>query len=959
MGREREIARIERQLAAGDESYPRVLQITGEAGIGKTRLLVVGVERAIDAGYVVLNGRATEFDTDEPYGVFLDAFDHTFADRARDALNALAAEERGELAGVFPALAARTDADGPAPTAGGVGGDRYRLHRAVSALLDAFGDGMPVLFAVDDLHWADPASVELLLYLLRRPPSANLIVAVTFRTRQLKLATAAVLQQVQRDSGGENIELSPLTEEEVGMLLSPQVSGPSAARIYRDSGGNPFYLKELVRALDAGSSTPALNGGDPEHVPATITAVIANEVERLSRRARELVQAAAVLGEVFEPELAREVIAMDQAEAARALDELLDRDLVLQARTPALFRFRHPIVRQAVYESAKGGWRREAHARAAAVLAERGASASARARHLERSASLGDAEAIAVLTQAGHAAAARAPAAAAEWFGAAMRLLPDNERPELRLELTLAMAVALGSAGQLTESRAAFQEVLALLGDEPIVRGSAVAAAALIEHLLGKHDEAQGLVLAALADLDEDSPGASELRLSIALGCFFSADWSGMRYWAQAVSRGQRPSPVLEAGASAALALAEYGLGDIATAGALALRAAAVADGLNDAEWAPQLLSMCFLGWVEYCVGRFDAAERHISRALSVSRATGQEHLAGAMLVVQAMSNLAVGRTQLAEEQADTAIDTTLLSANHLFLTWALTVRCMVEIESGSPSAAVRFGQKALQAGIQSRSPWSSVAILYLAAAWLESGEPERFRQQLFAGQSMPRLPPLLFYSVYAYELLTRAELESHRADAARRWADEAVAVSQKLGLDGPMAEAQRAQAMLALDAGAFAAAAQMARTSAVHGERAVQPTQAGRSHLLAGVALGRAGDVDAAIEELRRAEELLAAHGATRYRDQALRELRQLGVYVGQPREPTPPGADLGALSKRELAIAALVHEGRTNRQIADELSISTKTVENHLARIFRRLEISSRSQLATLVERSRGVAV
>jgi DNA-binding CsgD family transcriptional regulator len=347
-----------------------------------------------------------------------------------------------------------------------------------------------------------------------------------------------------------------------------------------------------------------------------------------------------------------------------------------------------------------------------------------------------------------------------------------------------------------------------------------------------------------------------------------------------------------------------------------------------------------------------------MSRALAASRATGQEHLAGAMLVVQAMSNLAVGRPQLAEEQADTAIDTTMLSANHLFLTWALTVRCMVEIECGSPTAAVRFGQKALQAGIQSRSPWSSVAILYLAAAWLETGEPERFRQQLFAGQSMPRLPPLLFYSVYAHELLTRAELESHRADAARRWADEAVEVSQQLGLDGPMAEAQRAQALLALDAGSFAEAAQIARTSAVHGERAGQPMQAGRSHLLAGIALGRAGEVDSAIDELRRAEELLAAHGAARYRDQTLRELRQLGVRVGQPREPTPPGADLSALSKRELAIASLVHEGRTNRQIAGELSISTKTVENHLARIFRRLEISSRSQLATLVERSRGVA-
>jgi DNA-binding CsgD family transcriptional regulator len=282
----------------------------------------------------------------------------------------------------------------------------------------------------------------------------------------------------------------------------------------------------------------------------------------------------------------------------------------------------------------------------------------------------------------------------------------------------------------------------------------------------------------------------------------------------------------------------------------------------------------------------------------------------------------------------------------------------MVEIECGSPSVAVRFGQKALQAGIQSRSPWSSVATLYLGAAWLEAGEAERFRQQLFAGQSMPRLPPLPIYHVYAYELLTRSEIDAERIDAARRWANEAVEVSQQLGLDGPMAEAQRAQALLALSSGSFAGAAQMARTSAVHGERAGQPTQAARSRLLAGIALGRAGDVDAAVQELRRAEEVLAAHGAVRYRDQAARELRQLGVHVTPSREPTPPGANLSALSKRELTIAALVHEGRTNRQIADELSISAKTVENHLARIFRRLDISSRAQLATLVERSRGVA-
>jgi DNA-binding NarL/FixJ family response regulator len=959
IGRRREAAQIERLLGDKESAYPRVLQITGESGIGKTRLLFHVAEEARGAGYLVLNGRAAEFDTDEPFGVFLDALDQGFAERRARTLVDLEDQHLHELTGVFPTLASQmthhTDESTPPP--GGVGMDRYRLHRAVSALLDGLASGKPILLAVDDLHWADPASVELLLYLLRRPPVAPLFVAVAFRSRQLQSSTAALLRQAQRDSRGELIELLPLSAEEASGLLPPELPGVLADRIFSDSGGNPFYLQELIRAVRSDADEAIAPGSDAERVPPTVTAVIASEFDRLTAQGRELIQAASVLGDQFEPELAREIVAMDEAESVSALDELVDRDLVQVAPVPGLFTFRHPIVRRAVYESAKGGWRRSAHARAAAVLAARGASAAARARHVERSASLGDVDAIAVLTEAGNASAPRAPAAAAGWYSAALRLLPDQHDPAQRLELTLAVAASLGSAGKLQESRDAFQEVLALLPPDPGVQGSAVAAAALIEHLLGKHDEAQGLLLSALANLDGRSAVAAELKLGIAVGCFFSADWSGMRYWAQKASEGEA-SPIHEAGAGAAVALAEYGLGNVAGARDYAQRAATVADGLSDSDWAPQLMSICQLGWAEYCVGRFSEAERHMSRALVVSQTTGQEHLSAAMLVVGAMSNLAGGRLSLASEQADTAIDASLLTANNLFLTWALTLRCMVEIECGSPMSAVRFGRKALEAGIQSRSPWSSVATLYLAEAWLEAGEPERFRKELFAGQSMPLLPPFPVYTVHAYEMLTRAELELGLSDAARRWADQATEVAQALGLDGPGAEAQRAQAMLLLSMDSFGEAADMAQASAERAERATLPIQAARSRLLSGMARGRAGDTQAAVEQLRRAEQTFAAHGASRYRDQAARELRQLGVHVGATRGPIPSPAGLAALSKRELTIAQLVNEGRTNRQIADELSISLKTVENHLAKIFRRLEISSRSQLATLVERSRGLA-
>ena len=109
---------------------------------------------------------------------------------------------------------------------------------------------------------------------------------------------------------------------------------------------------------------------------------------------------------------------------------------------------------------------------------------------------------------------------------------------------------------------------------------------------------------------------------------------------------------------------------------------------------------------------------------------------------------------------------------------------------------------------------------------------------------------------------------------------------------------------------------------------------------------------------QLRRAQETFAAHGATRYRDRAAQELRTLGIHRPEGRRAPRTETSVGSLSKRELTIAQLVHEGLSNRQIAEQLSISVKTVENHLTNIFRRLEISSRAQLATLVERSRGAA-
>ena len=133
-------------------------------------------------------------------------------------------------------------------------------------------------------------------------------------------------------------------------------------------------------------------------------------------------------GDPFEPELAATAAGTSEAAAIEAVDELLRLDLVRETDVPRRFRFRHPLVRRAVYEATPGGWRLGAHERCAEALAARGASAAARAHHVERSAREGDVGAVAVLREAGEAAVRLAPASAAHWFAAALRLLPRRRR---------------------------------------------------------------------------------------------------------------------------------------------------------------------------------------------------------------------------------------------------------------------------------------------------------------------------------------------------------------------------------------------------------------------------------------------------------------------------------------------------------------------------------------------------
>ena len=327
---------------------------------------------------------------------------------------------------VLPAL--RAASPGPAgPAASGPGSDltgRYRVYRAMRRLLEDLADPHGLVLILDDVHWADNASVELLDHLVRHPPRGRVLVAIAYRPAQASARLAALLGSAA--GPGREVPVGPLTLAEAEELLGPGLSRSRCQALHEASGGNPFYLEALARMEQHAQLTTA--GDDGSELPPVVRAALQLELDGLSPAALRVAQAAAVAADEFEPALAAVAAEVGEDEALAALNDMVARDIVRPASAGRL-RFRHPLVRRATYDCAAAAWRLGAHARIAAHLAEVGAPAALRAHHVERSAPFGDQAAIATLLEAAREAAAQAPATAAHWLEAALRIMPAGDRP--------------------------------------------------------------------------------------------------------------------------------------------------------------------------------------------------------------------------------------------------------------------------------------------------------------------------------------------------------------------------------------------------------------------------------------------------------------------------------------------------------------------------------------------------
>ncbi|HEU4355910.1 MAG TPA: AAA family ATPase [Actinomycetota bacterium] len=956
IGRSRELGSIELALDELDQGHPGAIEVAGEPGIGKTRLLRELATRAEARDHLVLSGSASELEHDLTFSVFVDALDEYLAGMDPGRLAVLDEQVQAELAHVFPSLSALGDGRGVAPQQ-----ERYRTHRAVRALLERLAEPRPLMLVLDDFHWADSASLELLGTLLRRPPAAAVCLALALRPQRIPERLSTTLERANRADAITRIQLGPLTAAEARELLGGAVEASDAASLYEESGGNPFYLEQLARSSErTGAAAPFPEGSLADiGVPPAVVAALSGELATLTEETRLVLEGAAVAGDPFEPELAAAAAATPEATAMDAIDELLRFDLVRSTDVPRRFRFRHPLVRRAVYESTPGAWRLGAHERCAEALAARGATAAARAHHVERSARDGDLDAVATLIEAGEEAARLAPEGAARWFGGALRLLPPTAPAQERVELLLARAGALAAAGRFHDSHEAMLEAVAIVPEEPGGLSTTVATAcAGVERFLGRYEQAHDRLVRALRALPEPvSVESAELLIELTLNEFYRSRFEAMRDWAEpAVSAAKDVGdPVLIAASVVMPAFAEAMTGSTETARPLRAEAAALVDALPDEELSLRPDAAGWLAIAEVYMDLYAAADVHAGRALALARATGRGDPLHRLYPVLPRVWYVRGKLAEAAELLDGVIEAGRLLGSPPALAGNLFNRSSVALAAGDLDIALATAEEGVE---QTRdldegfvSAWAAAR---LAAVLCETGEPDRAAELLLdraGGEGLTLIPG--GWRAYFLELLTRCWLALDRGGEAERAAGLAQVTAADVQRPLATAWADRATAAVALSAGDPARAVERALASADAAQEVGAPIEEALSRTLAGRALAEAGERDRAVAELRRAASTFDACGAFRYRDGAERELGRLGH---RPHRRTAPGrtgaSTLETLTERELQVARLVVDRKTNAQIAAELFLSQKTVESHLRNIFRKVDVSSRVELARAVE-------
>jgi DNA-binding CsgD family transcriptional regulator/tetratricopeptide (TPR) repeat protein len=926
--RDTELATIDAVIGAalgGD----RLLAIEGPPGIGKTSLVVEAKTRAREAGMQVLGARGSELERPFAYGVVRQLFEPFLARLSAEDRAELLADAAALAAPVFDPvqLAAEPAADAPLASLHGL----YWLTANVAARRS-------LLLAVDDLHWCDPPSLRWLAYLLPRMEGLSLVIVVGLRPGELG-EDPGVLTQIVSDPLATVIRPAPLSMDAAASLvretLSPDADDAFCAACRQETGGNPQLLRDLVHEIAAEGLAPIEeNVRRLRELEARAgSRAVSARLSRLPPEATRLAQAVALLGEDSDLRQASALAELDER-ATSAAAKALARVDVLRPQPP--LGFVHPLVRAGVYETLSPVERDMGHARAARLLGEAGADPERVAAHLLLVPPAADPEVVATLREAARHAGARgaSDSAVAYLRRALAEPPPDAERADLLLELGSAEAHISGEAAvHLHEAHA--------LIDDPIRRAEA---ALLLGHqllLLLRVEEADAVFTDALDEL----AGADAELERLLEGWLIDNDWFAPPLHHKAVERLERiRSRPADATVGEKLLLSVLALHDARTGAPAAVTVPLARRALAGGTLLREQTAFVFPCIVLAQADR-DEVLAVYEDVLAEAHRRGSTAAWAAAKVFRAQTF--VLRGDLAEAEADArealaAGETWATSARFLGHSLAFLAAALME-QGKLDEAAAALARAGMDESFDSASMLylpDSRARLRLLRGDLAGGLDEMLEAgRRFEGLGGRNPAFLAWRSQAALALLQLGKREeawplaSEELELARTWGAPR-ALGAALRVAGLVEGGQQGLALLE-------EAVEVLADSPAKLEHAKARTELG-------AALRRANRRSEAREQLRHAVELATICGAVPLAARAETELLATGA---RPRRIALSGVD--SLTPSERRVAQMAAEGHTNREVAQALFVSPRTVEVHLSSVYRKLEIRSRSQLpAALAE-------
>jgi DNA-binding NarL/FixJ family response regulator len=914
----------------------RVAVIEGPAGIGKTRLLRAAREMGAEQGLRVLSATAGELESGFAYGVLRSLLERPFAELA-------AGERQAVLAGPAASAGALFGPD-PGPADPGSPDFALVLQHGLYWLALNLAAQRPLLIVLDDAHWADRASLHWLVYLARRIDGAPLGIAAASRPTE----PGADAEAVSALAGAETARVlrpSPLSPAGVEQIVSSELGGTAdgafVSGCHKVTGGNPLLLAELMRVLVEEGVEPSPEEAerlDGMSAPVLGRTVLAR-AGRLSGDAAAVLKALAVLGPA-EPARVAALTGMRPSAVLDSIDALAGLDIV---EAESGIGFAQPMLRAAVYEDIAAGERAALHARAARVLIDSGAAPEEIAAHLLHADPQEDPALMEVLREAArHAIANGEGQAALPYLRRAGAELPaERQPPELRLELARALVACGEEAGieMLRTAHAAAGEpaqraVLALelgraLGTANRAREAFAVLSAASDGLDGANPELEMLLETILhnAARNAASPDPAILERIKRFSAELPGDSPGERAMLMTLAGDRLLSG---AGTSEVASLARRALGD--------------GMPLDDAE---RMTRTQVAGVLVYC-DELATARKLLDELLSDARARGSPLGFVYTSAIRCMATLRQGRVR--EALADGASAIEVAEAHGIRLQLGLVFGPYVEalVASGEPRKAIACAERYFELDDQRQVSSHALLLYNRAQAYLASGETDAALADLRAvGEAMERwrvsCPGLQPWRATLAEALRCAG----DLDAARPLALEEVELARDFGAARPLGISLLAQARCETGSAALRLLEEAVEV--------LEASQAKLEHARAlhalGAALRRDNQRAAARERLLSALDLAHRCGSPPLERLAREELAALGT---RPRRALVAGPD--ALTASEGRVAAMAAEGMSNKEIAQALFVTTKTIETHLSRSYSKLGISSRRELTAALAEAPG---